>query len=540
MQENHSFRDIYLTAEVTDAVPAARFWWYNKATDEKEPVHYPDDLDDPELELLDNEDDVEYTDVSVLACPFCQKVFRYSEITELPDEIREDLLPYYGDGWKDAALMYDVPYTFLSRCPACGHGWDITEENLFPIVSGKNREIVQHFGLTDDGDCVTATVETVIPALTAEELRIQKQTYRLVFHTATGETVEMTPTGQKDVTYVQPWSAFDTVFGDRANVQRTADRIGDLTGHQPPELETLQQLCLWNRFRWINAESAEKLLTVKDPASYFTDIAPDEPRNVMLQKLTAGIGIRDCKSIRRALIDDISIIEDARVFAVLGFTSVDVFRYALEERKLRELIRYELPPEQTCRFARALISRKGEKAALRCILSDPDYVLRDTANYYARALGQIPEEQCLHMLRGSLSEIHDRLIEHVRIEERANETIEYTMYQHERLDHIVNGITYRLAKDTDELYEVGSRMHNCVATYCDDALRGKSLIVVGRDEKHVPVLCIELNGFSLVQLKADRNAIPAGDLAEAALRWADAAQVYTGACEDYREALQRC
>ena len=85
-------KEIYLTADLTDAVPAPRFAWYNPETDEKEPIYYPEDPEDPELELLDNEGEISYEDVSVLACPFCRRVLRFSEIAVLPEETEEAAL----------------------------------------------------------------------------------------------------------------------------------------------------------------------------------------------------------------------------------------------------------------------------------------------------------------------------------------------------------------------------------------------------------------------------------------------------------------
>ena len=308
-----------------------------------------------------------------------------------------------------------------------------------------------------------------------------------------------------------------------------------MTGTQPPELQTLQQLCTWNRFRWADAKTVADLTGIRDAASYFAGIAPDEPRETVLQKLIAGLGIHDCKTTRRALTEDIGCIQDARVFAKLGFTTMDSFRRMLEEKKLRCYADMHLEDPALHRFMQDLIARKSEAAALRSVMELQDAAtLRDTAAYYVRGLEQLPEADCLRLLHGTISEIHDRLLEHVRISERPNEVIAYTSGQRKYLEHDIGGVSFRLAADTDELYEVGGKMHNCVATYCDAALRGESLIVIGREADGTPVLCIELTSrLNLVQLKGIRNAIPRGRLAAAALEWTDRADIRTGSCEDF-------
>ncbi|MBR3629293.1 MAG: PcfJ domain-containing protein [Oscillospiraceae bacterium] len=527
-------QEIYLTATLTDAVPAARFAWYHAASDEKEPVYYPLDPENPELELLDNEDDISYEEITVLACPFCHRVFHQSEITNLPDSIEEALSPYYGDAWKEIALLHDVPFEYISRCPACGKAWHICPENLRPVDSGS--AIFQSFRTERRDTDVLVHIGAVIPTLSVDALQIQTQTYQICFHTASGESIEMTPTGQKSITFNAPWQILEETFQEPARMQEAAAALADVIGCQVPQLRTLQQLCIWNRFRWADAETIDRLKAIPDVASYFTDIAPDETRESVMQKLLAGLGIHDCKTTRRALTQDITCIQDAKVFAALGFTSMDCFRKMLETRQLRCYATLPLNTPAISRFMHDLIARKGEMAALRSVMASQDsYMLRDTANYYASGLEQLPEEDCLHMLHGTIAEIHDRLLEHVRINERPNEAIQYSTGQKKYLQHDINGISFRLAADTDELYEVGGRMYNCVASYCDAALLGQSLIVIGRDKTGAPVLCIELSPyFSLVQLRAIRNTIPQEPLRSAALEWIERSGVHATGCEDYR------
>lgn len=56
-----------------------------------------------------------------------------------------------------------------------------------------------------------------------------------------------------------------------------------------------------------------------------------------------------------------------------------------------------------------------------------------------------------------------------------------------------NEITYSLAKDTHELIDVGAFMNICVGGYDYRVMNKESFIVVGYDNEHNPVTCIEIN-----------------------------------------------
>lgn len=73
-------------------------------------------------------------------------------------------------------------------------------------------------------------------------------------------------------------------------------------------------------------------------------------------------------------------------------------------------------------------------------------------------------------------------------------------------------ITYRAAKDTNELIKIGAFMDICVGGYGKDAVAKKCIIVAGYNSEDKPVTCIELRKhggkYSLHQVKKRKNKTP--------------------------------
>ena len=78
------------------------------------------------------------------------------------------------------------------------------------------------------------------------------------------------------------------------------------------------------------------------------------------------------------------------------------------------------------------------------------------------------------------------------------------------LEDDIDGYSFRLPKNSFQLCEIGTALHNCVASYAEKVFKKKSTIVyVKRDDKYQ--LCIEVQGNEIVQERADRNAAPSSE-----------------------------
>lgn len=161
------------------------------------------------------------------------------------------------------------------------------------------------------------------------------------------------------------------------------------------------------------------------------------------------------------------------------------------------------------------------------------YVIRDSIEMYNKL--KTNKKEYINMIdwSGSFTEIHDELSELLSKIRYENVEIKYGE-KDEKLKDSILGYSFDLAKDTNQLVEIGQKMGICVGGYRDYVLRKISKIIhVKRDDKYVG--CIELNAeHSLVQAKAKYNNMMTGELAKALKFWVKKKSIKNAdKCYDY-------
>ena len=100
-----------------------------------------------------------------------------------------------------------------------------------------------------------------------------------------------------------------------------------------------------------------------------------------------------------------------------------------------------------------------------------------------------------------------------------NMPISYTKAEKKYVDSR-EGYSIVLPKDTDELRSYGKAFHNCVASYCDDVLEKRTLILaMKRENKYIA--CLEVRQNRLAQALGPCNQKLPMAVGEVLCRWAD-------------------
>ena len=126
-------------------------------------------------------------------------------------------------------------------------------------------------------------------------------------------------------------------------------------------------------------------------------------------------------------------------------------------------------------------------------------------------------------LNASIKELHDLVLSDYRKMQYENIEIDYSHIKNKALfEYSDNGLTFRLAKDTHELIDVGAKMHICVGSYRHSALKHYCHIVIVRDTNENPVVCIELdNELTYInQAKLKYNNLPTKEIGLIIEKWA--------------------
>ncbi|MEK5209428.1 PcfJ domain-containing protein [Psychrobacillus sp. FSL H8-0510] len=143
-----------------------------------------------------------------------------------------------------------------------------------------------------------------------------------------------------------------------------------------------------------------------------------------------------------------------------------------------------------------------------------DFHFQDSIRMYADLLKEMDslepsdltrfKKEFFDVITGNLKSVHDGLSQARNMINRANKIIPYRKEEINQLSYSGQTIQFRPAIDTHELLHVGKAMHICVGSYDRMALEKSLAIVIGfKDEE--PVLCIELQGNELRQVKKSRN-----------------------------------
>lgn len=206
-------------------------------------------------------------------------------------------------------------------------------------------------------------------------------------------------------------------------------------------------------------------------------------------------------------------------------SSSDIFMYCLSFRYMNKsyikqmLIHKEyegyfltqVPKLKRENFIHQYAKHNGEKRLFNQLNKVEQSCLIDSISMY-RQIKQINRSYELNF-NNNIETIHDILSKGFSTASTPNKKIaENKELKAIFKDFVHNGISYRLAKTTHELIDVGNAMDICVGSYGHDALKKKCFIVVGYDTDNNPVTCIEINKrkgkFYISQAKKKRNQRP--------------------------------
>ena len=97
-------------------------------------------------------------------------------------------------------------------------------------------------------------------------------------------------------------------------------------------------------------------------------------------------------------------------------------------------------------------------------------------------------------------------------------------------------IRFILPERSQELYDAGDALHNCVSSYADRVRDGKTHIVLMVDDRGKLTACIEVIDNTIQQAKLDRNRAVAQEPAinDEIITWAQKVGLQYSTCPDIK------
>ena len=126
---------------------------------------------------------------------------------------------------------------------------------------------------------------------------------------------------------------------------------------------------------------------------------------------------------------------------------------------------------------------------------------------FARYFNHLPDELVKDILEDGFTKFnHDALSNFSYQLENKNIVFKYSREQ-KKLEDDIDGYSFRLPKDSYQLCEIGTALHNCVANY-GEGVRKKECTIVYTQKDGQYKICIEVRGKKIVQKRIDRNERP--------------------------------
>ena len=200
-----------------------------------------------------------------------------------------------------------------------------------------------------------------------------------------------------------------------------------------------------------------------------------------------------------------------------GFRDVNLYNKVIQDSKNYNFIN-DLPREAFIFFSRYCIKRRGEIATLNLLLKlidqekldDNDFAFldrNDAFTMFHKYFRHIPKQLKKDILKDGFTQFNHDALSNLSYR-LTSKKITFKYSEEERkLEDDIDGYSFRLPRNSNQLCEIGTSLHNCVASYADQISKKEcTIIYVTKNDKYK--ICIEVRGKEIFQERVDRNDCP--------------------------------
>jgi len=191
-----------------------------------------------------------------------------------------------------------------------------------------------------------------------------------------------------------------------------------------------------------------------------------------------------------------------------GFKDVNIINSILESKDSSILCQYSLLNE-VMEFLKKTVPVRGEKGAWNVLVKNPreNEFFKDGLRMFNEYYSKLPAAVIKSIFADGFNRYnHDVLSKIVSDLQYEKIDFEYTAEQ-KLLEDEIEDYKFMLPENSDELREIGSKLHNCVASYKNRVINKESTIVFVKKGEEIRV-CIEVCGKKIWQERSDYNGEP--------------------------------
>ncbi len=218
--------------------------------------------------------------------------------------------------------------------------------------------------------------------------------------------------------------------------------------------------------------------------------------------------IRNTKFLRKLYLERPEVLITCMNIKACGFKDVNIYYRVLKKPYFCRIFD-SIQLSHLAFFSRWCIKNRGELSAMNILLKESDDWVEksDAISMFAENFRHIPKTLRNDILKDGLTTFNHDALSNVDSEVRnKNYTFSYSRSQ-KRLEDNIGGYEFRLPADSSQLREIGSALHNCVASYSDNVRKKVSTIVYARKDGDYKI-CIEVRGKEIFQERSDHNKSP--------------------------------
>ena len=225
----------------------------------------------------------------------------------------------------------------------------------------------------------------------------------------------------------------------------------------------------------------------------------------VFKKFCRKMKIKNTKILRRCYLERPEVLLTSMNIRECGFKDINLFNRVLENSEYCNVFD-DIELKSLVFFCRYAIKKRGQLSAMNLLLKD-GYEKSDAIEMFARYFGDVPEILRADILKDGFTRFnHDALSNISYQAKNKNCVFQYSANQKE-LEDKIEGYQFLLPKDSYQLCEIGTALHNCVVSYVDKIKNNDCTIVYAQKDGEYKI-CIEVRENEIKQELTDHNAKP--------------------------------
>ena len=235
----------------------------------------------------------------------------------------------------------------------------------------------------------------------------------------------------------------------------------------------------------------------------------------VLNKFLRKAHIKGYRILRKEYEENPDTLLTYRRLKDAGFRDINLYNKVIQNEAYQSEILH-CPREALIFFSRYSIKKRDQIATLNTLLKgadleDADYFDNldkwDAMSMFMNYFSHIPERLRKDILKDGFTVFNHNALSNISYQvKNKNITFSYSQDQKD-LEDDIDGYSFRLPENSYKLCDIGTVLHNCVASYADQVSEKKCTIVYATKEDHYQI-CIEVDGNEVMQERVDHNRQP--------------------------------